>query len=883
MSSIFEPISDNAYNQIGIRQTKISQEFRDNETIAWLNSNGAFIRLKSSIDIIDETIKTKLGYPDDQPYDLASRYTLQGGTYNGKTFTDPNNSIYPLKSGIEGSTNPPAYGFENSILGLKPMPGIEKVSIKTVGEGYLREATINIRVNSPEQLNIIDVLYFRIGYSVLLEWGHTAYFDNDKNFTSGYFNEIVLADKSKDNILKEIEEKRAQSGYNYDAMFGVIENFQWDFRDDGGYDVTLKVISTGDIVDSLKINSTPLIENIDSTKEESSIFEKQLIKTKLHSWLVPLLYYSGNIKLESNFITRLIGYLSNNPFLRQANISTNTFLFSEVDITEKVKLSDTNNNDISDLIGYILDITKFSLPISSNIKNNPEYNELLVYGGVDKDIKIGSRAPGEFSDSKYYPTEYGSYIKLGLLFDLINNLFLYGDDNGKIQELETNLDSTKIFIHPYSVSPDPSICLYYNSKLTSNSIVLDRLLDKKFIESNTTYTGNLLRIHVNIRYVLDILEQQIDPKGNLSLKSFLTSLLQGIDSCVGNLNKFQIISQIDNNGKEKIKILSLFNDPSQTEDIQTYLNKTLEIFGYKTLFHNISLSSELTNDVSSIAAISAQAGPSNLDVNSEGGDIFSYLNKGVKDRIIPKKIIKTETTTEPSPSQQLTSPTFGTSQTFTTKQEQAINSNTSTYKTSSETKRKGNLQLYREYIELLYSTSPRETLPKTPLDIQSAKSTLQDLIKDELSTNLSSSGKSVIIPINLSFTMQGFSGFKLFNSFTIPIDFLPFSYKDEKNNPKFKFIISGINHEISLNKWDTSITTYMGPLLTNSSRETQPIEPYIGLDENSQKILTNELEKNRATIYSADTTNVATPILRENLTFITDESIDDTLNRIINQ
>ena len=210
MSNIFAPISDDAYKQIEVRQTKISQEFRDNETIAWLNSNGAFVRLKSSVDVISGSLRP--GYESDNPAQFASRFTLHGGIGGGDTYTSADEKLpYSPQSGIFSETNNNSvygYGGPSEHVGLKPIPGIEKVSIKTVGEGYLREATINLRVNTPEHLNLLDVLYFRPGYSVLLEWGHTAYFTNEEIFEGNPYNEIVLADKTKSEILNEIEKNR---------------------------------------------------------------------------------------------------------------------------------------------------------------------------------------------------------------------------------------------------------------------------------------------------------------------------------------------------------------------------------------------------------------------------------------------------------------------------------------------------------------------------------------------------------------------------------------------------------------------------------------------------------------------------------------------------
>ena len=854
MSNIFEPITGSALLQIKKRQEKISQEFRDNETIAWLNSNGTFVRLKSSIDTIDENLKQ---YTNDQPYTLASRYTLEGGIQSG--LTNENIKRGPQHSGISPSPSA-SYGFEDSFLGLKPMPGIEKVSIQTVGEGYLREATINLRANTPEQLNILDILYFKPGYSALLEWGHTAYFTNDEVFENNSYREINLSKgKSKSDILKEIEKNREESSYNYDAMFGVIENFQWNLRDDGGYDVTLKLISTGDIVDSLKINATPLISNLnqkkESSEEGSSAFEKSLLKSKLHSLLIPILYYSGNINLGStnqikNFFTRLLGWATNNPFLVNEGTNFKTFIFQEKDIIPE---STSTLVRPKNTIGYRLKFPNWNFPFSPNVKNNLEYSEVMVYGGVDEDIKVGERTQGEFIKKDYIPTEYGSYIKLGLLFDIINNLFIYGDGNENLIELETDLDSSKCFIHPYSSSPDPSICLYYNSRLvitTGGENVLRKLTDTNFIDDK--YTGNLLRIHVNIQYILNTFEQNLDENGDISLKSFLKNLLQGINSCLGGLNKFNIISLYNN--PINYTLPSFYNpeDPN---------NKILEIFGNKTLFYNISLSSELTNDVSSIVSISAQAG--NYETNSEGGDTFSYLNKGIEDRIIPKKTIKNEPSVEnpletsisAPTSPELIDPVYNNSQTFTSDQQEAIKNNqTDIVQTTSKTSRKGNLALYIEYLQTLYTSIPRDNLPKTTLTSTSAKSTLKDLIKDEISTNSQTAGKTIFIPINLSFTMQGFSGWKLFNEFVIPTDFLPNTYQYPGGEPKFKFTVSGINHEITSNLWKTSISTYMAPLLIQKYITKQ--EPYVGPIEDYSLIINEALEENRATVFASDATGI---------------------------
>ena len=44
---------------------------------------------------------------------------------------------------------------------------------------------------------------------------------------------------------------------NYGGLFGKITNFKWTFNPDGSYDITITVVSLGDVIESLKANITP--------------------------------------------------------------------------------------------------------------------------------------------------------------------------------------------------------------------------------------------------------------------------------------------------------------------------------------------------------------------------------------------------------------------------------------------------------------------------------------------------------------------------------------------------------------------------------------------------------------------------------------------------
>ena len=109
-----------------------------------------------------------------------------------------------------------------------------------------------------KQLEDLELLYMRPGYTVLVEWGWSPYLKNDGKleYTIQTFD-IITKTPSKETIWEELFEKSKNTGGNYDAMFGYVKNYSWSAREDGGYDCSTTIISIGEILESLKINYSP--------------------------------------------------------------------------------------------------------------------------------------------------------------------------------------------------------------------------------------------------------------------------------------------------------------------------------------------------------------------------------------------------------------------------------------------------------------------------------------------------------------------------------------------------------------------------------------------------------------------------------------------------
>jgi hypothetical protein len=140
------------------------------------------------------------------------------------------------------------------------MPGIISADIKTLTRGSLKKSTVKLIANNKQQFDIIDLLYMRLGYTVLLEWGNSIYTTNGEDkeiLRNTLIEEKFFESYGSDSyftFLEDIEDKRDTHDGNYDALLGKVSNFSWSFNTDGSYDIELTIISLGDVIESLKSN-----------------------------------------------------------------------------------------------------------------------------------------------------------------------------------------------------------------------------------------------------------------------------------------------------------------------------------------------------------------------------------------------------------------------------------------------------------------------------------------------------------------------------------------------------------------------------------------------------------------------------------------------------
>ena len=567
MSIFKSSFSPTVQKQLEARQKAINNRIPQN--LSYFNSRNAWIRLSSSVNVYKKGAPSPptgldLLDPNNYDYTLADKYILQGGILN---------SGQP-RSGIGNFSN--AYSNvgadgEPYRLGIRPMPGITGVDIKTKGAyGSLRSATVNFQCWDVRQLEDLELLYMRPGYTLLLEWGWTPYIltdpndpNKDKYITTVDYTDIIKKDWTKEDLFKSQYARATDGKYktedgtdkiitgyqgNADSMFGFVKNYSWKARMDGGYDCTTELISIGEIIESLKVNYSPVDKIPDIAKygllsknvghfNADKIPEKKLKEYYMQNILAGLFF-----ELRQSF-----GIATNRTIITGESSDASTFGSSD-DKGHSFTLKDTTYESDYDMFGVTINI------------NGGE-------AASDKDEGLGK------SDEQIY-------ITLNSLCTLLNNYVLVSDTNsatknvatankingGKsrpLSPLTTNEMSGSDLVpllalaHPLQVSIDPTVCLI-KSPIWYEGIKIETEKDTKG-EPVVTFSHNLSNPGGFVDRIISIIaiKSSISDDGKELLAQVIKETIQG--SSASRYGQ----GQINENVKEISKLyLEKFEDPT---------------------------------------------------------------------------------------------------------------------------------------------------------------------------------------------------------------------------------------------------------------------------------------------------------------------------------
>lgn len=811
------PLDFYVQQQIDIRQKILgnNSSIQNLDVRVLTNHNkNAWVRLASSVNVTSVNAVENLDYSIPRGSLLSQQLVLMGGitsTYGGVEF--PRGGVVPNQESSNAlfQASKYSYGLGGLQYGLTPLPGLGSVSIKHFQKGAIRDFNIKLTAQNKDQLTLIETLYLRLGYYMLLEWGHTNYVTSDgvyvsqPEFNTDAFNKFFSEGVKDIDVEDLIDNHRRETEGNYDGALFRVKNYSWNINMDGSYDITISGVSKGGLVDSLTIGSPREVgkeENqaaftdyfiLDPPKEEKKVILKKLGKSAKDSELDKVYKETIGKRLAKGDydILKEKGAIK----IKDPNAITNPNVLdisSVLDSTDDDIAITIANQNKSILNKELFDITRALKKESWTKSGKGRYKKYQLREELLKSEKIqdlGEVITIKFNNaSKSDNAAEYNYITLGALLSIIKEKVLKSNNNITLPISDGYQDNC-MFSHWFQHSTDPSVCLIpfdIEKNLNAGGLDVDassfnKILSTTFRQiegddsSYNPYKGYLMAIHVNIEFISKILQDSYQDNRGINLYIFLEKLMYGIQNALGNINNF-IVTYDDVNGitiKDDTIIPGVFPDKDDNIKLRLYGTRP----GIEGSFlRNVSAQSKITSQMATQISIGSTASGNSIN---ESTSLLARWNEGLVDRLQYSEP-STQNTTEAEPNQLL----------------EEVNKQ---YQTQ--------LKFLKDsYEEFKYLGDPSYTAAQTSL-----KNLLEyDLAVKTINGNISGKG---FIPIDLTLEMEGLSGILLYQKIQTTEEILPSSYAN-----KVDFIVQALDHTIDRNEWTTTVSTLSVPKKTDLSK-----------------------------------------------------------------
>ena len=756
-------------SQIKVRQKALGKyDDRSLSSHKAFQTRTPWIRLVSSVDIdggdgsmpgtsVRKLLKN-MGFPMEEldGDQLAKNLILFSGVTNqsGKRYYGAGgpNSFFGSSNEFWAGTNE---------RGPVPMPGITGANFSYKNDGALAQGEVSIKCFNRAQFQLLDVLYQRPGYTVLLEFGWSVYLGNDgkivhkKSFTTKPFNEMFNGSSDMFKLSEAITKEKKSAQGNYDGFFGKITKFNWKFNpDDGSYDLTVNLIGLGDVIQSFKTNLAPSPAQVELANE-GDWDDDDRSKAANEGMII-----------ASDAITTV---LNNHLF----NIFNSRYW--------------NNSNRMAERDGPFF-VTVQSVP----------HND----GGVWKKTNIfykkgGYQVIGAETDAhKWYKPS--TYITLNVLLCLLYaNCNMHNPKDGSpIIQYDFNFqnpdnDKNMMSTFPGMYSGNPSKILFpykpVSSSITKNVKMPNGVVNKallkngpKFYTNGSATSALLGNVLIDTNHIATILKDNKDEDDNILLLDFLNAILQSINNISGGINDFRVIHDVETN------LIRIINEkPMDERQTEPCIINTYGVANNAGSFvRAVDLSAELTDKFATMISIGAQSNGNSAAGNATA---FSIYNKGLTDRVTPEKAVLTTTSEsaaeETDPFEKIWTEEF-------TELFQAC---------------WGDPEIDRGYI--YDSGHGKDFTAETIGPLESAVQEWAQLCTGAL-TQKKKYPAPFFLPFNLSLTMDGLGGMKIYNSFKIDDKILPPTYDANA----IQLIIKSLSHDITETDWTTKVETFAKPV-----------------------------------------------------------------------
>ena len=668
---IGEPTEEFVKKEVESRQKIYGKGFnkgslRTQEEINYLNNRNSWIKLASSTRIDDANLRVPKGANSDslKGINLATQAIL----FNG--LSSLQDTTLSQRSGVERVKNSyfnnSVYGLGGTEFGIQPMPGINSIQVDTKNRGSIRSATIDLIAFNRFQFEVIETLYLRLGFTLLLEWGWDKYIDWEdgnkiKNVGSTLVENGFFTSTNQDTMLTEIKSFQQKYKGNYDGFFGRVVNFNWQFQNDGSYKITIKLASLGDVIESLKINQSPsqeLKDQVESLGEGSNNNRFTLLRdaksaiynnkatTKLGAALYKKLSgdeFFGKDSTNNNYYNLYwaIASSTNYSSIGRKNLDIQYcyyIKFGELcNIIEKEILPNVNNSTIKHL--------EFDLStehtICSYYPNLVSFDPKVCIINAHDDIVLNQDTISNINRPDYLNKLPSFAIKLAGSSDSLTPTYTITYTQ---PPPAGTVGTAQQVVIPNALGPyDPSTSTYIDSNnkpvtITSYNDVESQQNPDTIQKGDLVY-GKIYNIYLNYDAVFKSLKNNVDKKGNLTLFKFLQDICDKINSSFANTLDIECMIKDDKkitflDQKPVMGLSKRFKHPNfdvrdanDTAEIEVYgFNPSKEEGSFlKSISFNTKLSPKLSNQLS----IGATARGVSVGEDSTG---FSNWNKGLVDR-----------------------------------------------------------------------------------------------------------------------------------------------------------------------------------------------------------------------------------------------------------
>ena len=561
---------------------------------------------------------------------LAKGVVLFNGTqkFNSTEVVDEKgNMIIPKNSYIKRSGAINSYDFLNNSnkmygglggnqRGLQPVPGIIDMSVECLNRGSIRKATITLKAYNKFQFGLIELLYLRLGYSVMLEWGWDKYINEIIPGKDALTPPIVKIKDMESTIIENqwfdgndysqtdminlvlVNEERFKG--NYGGFFGKVTNFSWTLNPDNTYDITLNLITMGSVIESLNI------------KIPTANYDKGTIKA---------------IQKKLN-----------------AELGLGLDTEKKIEESDNIILANVGSNKLSQWINTT--ILNFNLIRERTIKTTKDY--IL---GTDIAVKLTSYPHTVYRDnipqeSKYFVRfeTFLSYLQSNVIVDVIN-------EGAEDKELGFELDSELVRCN-YQTNLVP-----LNANKVIFSVLMDADVEIRMPDFNTTTSGrgntairymnrnmakfatskkgvvygNLLNCYLNLTFIQQSFVDAQNKKEEVGLFVFLQKICDGINESTGNCTNLEVVLKND-----KI-IVIIDQNPIKGGDklIEKIEDKTaINVYGYESqdgsssFVKDFKFQTKITPDLMNMVTIGATAS----DEKNTNAIPFQKWNEGLINR-----------------------------------------------------------------------------------------------------------------------------------------------------------------------------------------------------------------------------------------------------------